>query len=249
MPGIRVLDWRKTMRLTQMMASAALIALAATALPAAHAGGLLDVDATVGGGSANVNANVGSIGAKVNASVGGTTRVDATVGTRTGTVVGSTVKANLGSTSTASGATARADVADTIHAKARLLGPKRLLKLCVTVGAKGCEGASRNRQLALVDAKVGTMSSEQLASACVAVGGGCGGEPASAAPPPATSPPASSGSGAGKVAAPASKGLKPVALAAGPDKDRDMRITCRSVLASPARFETGLVKLCRKIGQ
>jgi hypothetical protein len=32
-------------------------------------------------------------------------------------------------------------------------------------------------------------------------------------------------------------------------RDRDTRITCRSVLASPARCESGLVKLCRKIVQ
>jgi hypothetical protein len=245
MLGIRVFDWRNEMRLKDMMTSAALFAVTAMALPAVtHAGGLLDVDATVGGGSlasAKVNADLGGVGANVNARVGTSTSVNAAVGTTTGTVVGSTVNATLGSVSGVTGATARADVANIIHARARVLGPKRLLTLCITVGAKGCAGASRSRQLALIDAKVGALSGKQLVSACVSVGGGCGGEPAAAVKPPA-------GNGNGSGASSGSKGVN-LASASDRDKDRDMRITCRSVLASPARYESGLVMLCRKIGQ
>lgn len=224
------------MRLTLVMTSAALIALAATALPAAtHAGGLLDVNATVGGGSlasANVNANVAGLGADV----------DARVGTTTGTVVGSTVNASLGTPTSLAGATARADVARTLHAKARVLGPKRLLALCITVGAKGCGGASRDRQLALIDARARVLSGQQLASACVSVGGACGG-----ASPGAIKPPAA-GSGSPSSSSSGGKGIT-LASASESDRDRAMRITCRSVLASPARYEAGLVMLCRKIGQ
>lgn len=222
------------MRLTFVMTSAALIALTATTFPAAtQAGGLLDVSATVDGGSlasAKVNADLGGIGADV----------DARVGTTTGTVVGSTVTASVGPASTLAGTTARADIARTLHAKARVLGPRQLLALCIRVGAKGCDGASRPRQLALIDARAGALTGQQLASACVSVGGACGGaSPASIKPPAAGSPSS------------ASSGRKDITLASASesDKDRAMRISCRSVLANPARYEAGLAMLCRKIGQ
>jgi len=224
------------MRLTFVMTSAALIALTATTLPAAtHAGGLLDVSATLGGGSlasANVNANVGGIGADV----------DARLGTTTGTVVGSTVKASLAAPTSLTGVAARADIAKTLHAKARVLGPKQLLALCIRVGAKGCDAATRQRQLALIDARAAALSGQQLANACVSVGGACGG-----ASPGAIAPPAA-GSGSASSAA---SGRKDITLASASDSDRDraMRLSCRSVLANPARYEAGLAMLCRKIGQ
>lgn len=229
------------MRLTQTMASAALIALTATVLPASpQAGGRVDVNASLGGGSlatADVNVDAGRIGA--DARVGASTTTTASIGTTTGTGMGSSVTARVGE-----GATVRADALDAVRARARVQGPKRLLKLCITVGAKGCDGASRSQQLALIDARLGSLSGQQLASACASVGGGC-----DAAPAGSGAGPAAPGTGVALRRTSSSAGKTTLAGAADDARDRDQRITCRSILANPARYETGLVKLCRKIGQ
>ena len=186
------------MRLTHMMASAAIMALTATVLPTtARAGGLLDVDATVGGGSlatASTDADIGSLGAHADARLGTATSAHVAVGTTTGTVIGGSVTGSLGKVGSISGVAARAEALDTIHAKALLLGPRNLLKLCVTVGAKGCEGASTSRQVALIDARAAVLSGGDLARACVAVGGGCG---RAAAAAPSTGSGSGTGSGTG----------------------------------------------------
>ncbi len=239
MPGIRVFSWRNDMRMTPMMASAALFALAA--LPAtAVAGGLFDADVKLGGSnlaSVDVGANVGGIYGDVDAKVGSTATATAGLGTTTGT----TVKTSLGSLRNA---TVRAEALGVVHARARLLSQKQLLKLCITVGARGCGGASRSHQLSLIDARLDALSPQQLASACVAVGGSCG----------AAAGPSGSGSGSGAGSGSASgagAGVATARLASaeGSGRDHDTRVTCRSILASPARYETGLVKLCRKIAQ
>ena len=232
MPGIRVFDWRNVMRLKHMMTSAALFAVTAMALPAAtHAGGLLDVDATVGGGSlasAKVDANLGGIGANVNARVGTSTSVNAAVGTTTGTVVGSTVNASLGSVSGVTGATA-----GPMLPTSSMPGPACWDRS----GFSPCASpwVPRDaRRLAQPPARPhrrqgGVLSGKQLVSACVSVGGGCGGEPAAA-----VKPPAGSGNGSG-----ASSGLKGINLASASerDKDRDVQITCRKRLRVPVRYE------------
>lgn len=239
MPGIRVFEGRNDMRLTHMMASAALFALTAALPASAMAGGLLDADVSLGGGnlaSIDVGANVGGIHGDVDAKVGSTTTATAAVGTTTGT----TVKTSVGGLRNAA---VRAEALGVVHAKARLLSQKQLLKLCVTVGARGCGGASRSQQLSLVDARLNALTPQQLARACVAVGGSCGAAPAASG---------GSGNGAGSGASTGSGGAVANArLASAEDsgRDRDTRITCRSILASPARYETGLVKLCRKIAQ
>lgn len=256
------------MRVTRMMASAALITLMAAALPAnASAGDLLSgvgarAGAKLGGGSigsvsgdvnvggisagagaavggssggvnAKVNASAGGVNAKVNAAAGSSTTATAAVGTVTGKVLDSSVNAAVGTAPRIGGSTGKAKLASTVEAKARLLSAQRLLTLCVTVGAKGCESASRSRQLALIKARLGSLSGRQLLSACVAVGGGCGnggGRPG----------PVAGGSGAKAVN---------LANASGSDRDREMRISCRRVISQSARYEAGLVQLCRKMLQ
>lgn len=145
MPGIRVFSWRNDMRMTPMMASAALFALAA--LPAtAVAGGLFDADVKLGGSnlaSVDVGANVGGIHGDVDAKVGSTATATAGLGTTTGT----TVKTSLGSLRNA---TVRAEALGVVHARARLLSQKQLLKLCITVGARAAaehRGATNSRSL------------------------------------------------------------------------------------------------------
>lgn len=286
------------MRLTHMMASAALFALTAAAFPAnAPAGDLLSgvsgkVDAKIGGGNiasvsgdvkaggvsakadakvgggvdAKAGATVGGVNAKVDAKIGSSTTATATVGTTTGKVLDSRVNASLGSATTGStGGSSKAKLAGSIEAKAQTLSAKRLLNLCLSVGAKGCESASRSRQLALIKARVGKLSGQQLLSACVAVGGGCGTTLATT-PDGGIGGGGNGGSGiggggggagpgtggSGPVAGGNSNGTggKPLSMAsAGSDKEREMRVTCRRVMNQPARYETGLVQLCRKLLQ
>lgn len=231
------------MRLTQLLASAALIAATATALPAtSQADGLLGDRAI----DADAGVRLGGVEAGAKATVGGSTRLDASVGTTTGTVVGSTVRATAGAPAAGPDTMVRADAADTIHARARVLSPRQLLKLCVTVGARGCEGASRSRQLALVDASVGNLSDQQLAAACASIGGGCAAQPASQG---GSAAPGSSAGGGGVSTPSAASMAMASAGGSGKGTEKEVRITCRGVLASPSRYERGLVTLCRKIGQ
>lgn len=243
------------MRFRHMMASAALVALVATAYPASSEAGeiLSGVTGTLGGGgnlaTAKVDAQVGGVNANVDAKVGSTTTATATVGTSSGTAPLATAK--IGTTSAPLSATARATVTHQITARAQALGPKNLLRLCLAVGAKGCDGATRSHQLALIKAKLGNLSGGQLASACVSVGGNCGAALASSGGSGGGGSGSGSGgggSGGGTGTGGSSVDGHPVNVASS-NSDRDMRITCRSVLASPARYESGLVKLCRKIGQ
>lgn len=279
------------MRLMHMMTSAALFALTASALPStAFSGDVLSgvggapgsagggiasatADVNVGGGGSvatvSGSANVGGLNANVGANVGSTTSATANIGTTTGNVISTKavdVKADvsLGKPAKPLGGTAaKASVAGKIEARAKLLSPRSLLKLCITVGAKGCDGASRDRQIALIKARIGKLSGRQLASACVSVGGsGCG----ASLTDPGGGGTGGGGTGGGGGSTPVNTGgggstpgtgtdggkagvAVSLASASGSDKEREMRITCRSVLGQPGRYETGLVKLCRKMLQ
>ncbi|MFN4141621.1 hypothetical protein [Aestuariivirga sp.] len=212
--------------LFQVLASAALLSLIGAGLPAdAQAGQLVSgVTAKVGGVSADV-------GAKVNVGSGKlSTDVDANLGNRT------TVKARIGDTT--SSFTAKARIARIIDARARLLGPKRLLELCASVGAKSCNGKSRGTQMKLIEARLRLLSGKELARVCVAVGGSCGGTTLSASPAPPR----------GDVEPPSRPGNLSLASTRG-EGAREMRLTCRSILGQPAKYEVGLVKLCRQMLQ
>ncbi len=242
------------MRLMHLMTSAALFALTATVLPdISTAGDLLSGTAGIGGGSladAHVNANVGGLNAQVGAKVGSTTNVTAAVGTeaRPGNVVDARIDANLGASSLSSPA-ARAGAAKTVAVRAEVLSPRRLLTLCINVGGKGCSGASRHQQLAIVKAKLRLLTGAELVSACVAVGGGCGGAGNGGGGGGNPGGGNGGGGGSGGSGSGSGGGSTGLNLASADTKDRDTVITCRSILASPARYDTGLVTLCRKVVQ
>jgi hypothetical protein len=93
---------------------------------------------------------------------------------------------NVGNTSTKLGALnkqgaltadARSDILNGVMAKARVLSPKALAKLCLNVGGgdKGCGSGGTPQILGLVDLRLGALTDGQLIGACASVGGGCGG--------------------------------------------------------------------------
>lgn len=216
------------MRLSHAMASGAMLALMLTLHPQpSMAGELLSgVSTTVGGVTGGLTAG-GGTGVTAQAGVGGSASIS----------VGGTGDGNVKPGSLTTGtvsASLRASLSEDIRMRARLLGKSRLLRLCVAVGAQGCSGASQARQLALVNARLKFLTPRQLASACVAVGGSCGRN--------AIGGGNGGGGGSGNAG-----GGSALANADGGNGDHDMRLTCRSVLTSPVRYEKGLVKLCRKL--
>lgn len=218
------------MRVTGIMASAAVLA-AVVALPQA--------------GWADISANVGVSGAGVSASIGGGDGVDA--GARVGGVnagasvggTGASAGGGIGGARASAGTAAevRARLIARIEARLDLLGPRQLMKLCASVGASGCGSASPARQRKLIDARLSALSPNQLASACVSVGGGCGSGSASGGGN------AGGGSTGGALAA---SGAGVNAAGAGAS-EAEMKLTCRKVLRSPQRYEAGLVALCRQM--
>ena len=216
------------MRLPLAFGSAALIALMVTADPhSSLAGGL------VSGATGSVSGAVGGVSAGVGASVG-------SGGVSAGAGVGSGVSATIGATGTLSAAV-KAELAGDIRLRARALGPKHLLALCLSVGAHGCAGASRARQLALIDARLKLLSGKRLARLCVSVGGSCGGASGNGS---AGGIPGA-GSGGGVIADAGSNSGAQARRSAG--GDAEMKLTCRKVLRSADRYEAGLVKLCHEL--
>jgi hypothetical protein len=206
----------KKMRLNNIMKLAALIPLATVAISTSpFAGDLLSGTAsTLGNNLAAVHVDTNVVGDAAKADV------------------------NLGTQGTLN-SKAKVDLARTIHARASLLNNKRLLALCINVGAQGCGSASRTKQLALIQAKVDGLSGQRLVDACVAVGGGCGMALASGG----------GGTGGGGNTVTTRGGTGSMLASSGSSKDRDVKFTCRSVLSNPVRYETGLVKLCRQMAQ
>ena len=183
-----------------------------------------------------------AFGANVDARVGSSTSVNAAVGTTTGTVVGSTVNASLGS-APACRRHRRADVAWTPPCQGPRAGPEAASDPVHHGGRQGMRGrlaraaSCPHRRQARVLSPASSWPAP--ASRWVAVAG---------RPPAAVKPPAGTATAAAH-SVPAVQGASISPAPRSSDKDRDTRITCRSVLASPARYESGLVMLCRKIGQ
>lgn len=218
------------MRLPLAFGSAALIALMVTADPhSSLAGGL------VSGATGSVSGAVGGVSAGVGASVG-----SGGVSAGAGVSVSSGISATIGATGTLSAAV-KAELAGDIRLRARALGPKRLLALCLSVGAHGCAGASRARQLALIDARLKLLSGKRLARLCVSVGSSCGGASGNGS---AGGIPGA-GSGGGVIADAGSNSGAQARRSAG--GDAEMKLTCRKVLRSADRYEAGLVKLCHEL--
>jgi len=223
-----------------VMASAAII-LIASSMPL-HAEGLGD---TVGGA-------LGGAGNTVGNAVGG---VGDTVNGVTGNVANTTTKLGALNARGALSADAKSDVLNGVKAKARVLSPEELARLCLATGGgdKGCGSGNRPRILGLIDARLAVLSDKRLVSVCASVGAGCGGSSsiASAGPIP----------GAGAIGA-ENVPLDSVPSGSVPDSslpnganqivanmsDREVvtyKKRCVNVLRSPQRYESDIVSLCR----
>ena len=234
-----------------VLASAAII-FVASSMPL-HAEGLSD---TVGGA-------LGGLGNAVGNTVGA---VGNTVNGVTGNIGNTTTKLGALNKNGALSADAKSDILNGIMAKARVLSPKELARLCLTTGGgdSGCGSGNRPRILGIIDARLDVLSNKRLISVCASVGAGCGG----------SSPIASVGSipGAGAIDTDDVVGSLPVGnvpvgnvpvgsvpenslpngasqIVAGMS-DREVityKKRCVNVLRSPQRYESDIVSLCRLI--
>lgn len=143
-------------------ASAALIFLAFS-LPL-HAEGLGGLGNTVGGALGGVGNAVGNTVGSVGNTVNGLT--DGTTGSLSALNRRGILRAD-----------AKSDIINGVMAKARVLSPKELARLCLATGGgdQGCGSGNRPRILGLIDARLEVLSSKRLISVCATVGAGCGG--------------------------------------------------------------------------
>jgi hypothetical protein len=144
-------------------------------------------------------------------------------------------------------------------AKARVLSPKELARLCLATGGgdKGCRSGNKPRILGIIDARLDVLSNKRLISVCASVGAGCGG---------GTSSGARSLGGIAAVPAKAVAALAPNANAEAPAtaSNRSRRLSsiasnlstreaivykkrCSSVLRNPRAYENDLVQICNLI--
>jgi hypothetical protein len=145
------------------MASAAIIVVASS-MPL-HAEGLRG---TVGGALGGLGGAVGDTVGGVNGGVTGS--VTSSVGTTKATVGAVTTKGLLS-------ADAKSNILRGIMAKARVLSPEELARLCLATGGgeAGCGSGNKPRILGLIDARLDVLSNKRLISVCASVGAGCGG--------------------------------------------------------------------------
>lgn len=134
----------------------------------------LDLSGTVGG----IGNTVGSVAGSVTNTVGATTGSVGNIVNGTGTAVAPAVNATIAVLSPRAilSADARTTLLGGITAKARVLSPRQLAKLCLTVGGgkNGCGSGNRPAILGLVDARLALLQSKQLLSVCLSVGASCG---------------------------------------------------------------------------
>ena len=144
------------------MASAAIIVVASS-MPL-HAEGLRG---TVGGALGGLGGAVGDTVGGVNGGVTGS--VTSSVGTTKATVGAVTTKGLLSSD-------AKSNILRGIMAKARVLSPDELARLCLATGGgeAGCGSGNKPRILGLIDARLDVLSDRRLISVCASVGAGCG---------------------------------------------------------------------------
>ena len=124
----------------------------------------LDLSDTLGGVGNTVGNTLGGAGNTVGKTVNGVT------GKSSG------ITAKLGPNGELS-LEARSQMLNGIEARAQLLSPKRLAKLCLSVGGgDGCESGRRSKLLGIIDNRLDVLSDKKLASLCLSTGAnGCGG--------------------------------------------------------------------------
>lgn len=123
-----------------------------------------------GGTSNNTGGALGGVG-------GVTDAVNNTVNGVTSNVANTTTNLGIATTQGILSLDSRSNLTNSLMAKARVLSPKELAKLCLAAGGgeKGCGSGNKPQILGLIDLKLDVLSNKRLLGLCVSVGGGCGG--------------------------------------------------------------------------
>ncbi|MEP7173304.1 MAG: hypothetical protein ABI705_07430 [Aestuariivirga sp.] len=196
-------------------------------------------DALGGGGSSgggSTGGALGGLGNTVGNTLGGVTGgVNKTLNGVTSNIANTTTKLGIFDSNGALSLDGRSDLTDSLMAKASVLSPKQLAKLCLSAGGdKACGSGNKPQILGLVDAKLNVLSDGQLLSLCAGVGGGCGGSSITIG-----------GGGGGGGNGDGGNGGGLGGMSRGEVVAYKKR--CVSVLSSPQRYESGIVSLCRLI--
>ena len=148
-----------------VMASAAIV-FAASSMPL-QAEGLGGLGKAVGGTLGGLGNAVGNTGGAVGNAVNGVT----------GKVANTTTKLGTLKARGALSADARSDILNGVRAKARVLSPEELARLCLAAGGGdgGCGSGNKPRILGLIDARLAVLSDKRLIGLCASAGAGCGG--------------------------------------------------------------------------
>jgi hypothetical protein len=239
-------------------------------LGGALGGALGGLGGALGGGSSGGSNTGGGLGGLGNALGGITGGVNNTLNGVTGSIGNTTTKLGALNKSGVLSADAKSDILNGIMAKARVLSPKELARLCLATGGgdSGCGSGNKPRILGLIDARLDVLSNKRLIRVCASVGAGCGGGTSSGA----GNLGAIAGIPANAVTAVpenAVAALLPNANAeapgaAVPANDESGRLTsiaaklsnseaivykkrCSSVLRNPRAYENDIVQICKLI--
>ena len=232
-----------------VLASAAII-FAASSMPL-HAEGLGGLGKTAGGA-------LGGLGNAVGNTVGG---VGDTVSGVTGNVGNTTTKLGALNKNGALSADAKSDILNGVMAKARVLSPKELARLCLATGGgdSGCGSGNRPRILGIIDARLDVLSNKRLIRVCASVGAGCGGGTSSGTPNlgaiaavpenavAALLPEANANAEAPAPASNPSGRLSSIAQNLSNREAIVYKKRCSSVLRNPRAYENDIVQICKLI--
>ncbi len=234
--------------LTVVASASLFLAMASTSA------GALDLSNTLGG----LGNSLGKVTDTVGKTVNGVTGRVANTTTRLGTL----------NRSGALSADAKSDILNGVMAKARVLSPKELARLCLATGGgdRGCGSGNKPRILGLIDARLGVLSNKRLISVCTSVGAGCGGGTSSGARNLGTlaAVPSNVIAVPSKAIAALRPNAKANAAASAPASDRSRRLSsiaqnlsnrealvykkrCSSVLRNPRAYENDIVQICKLI--
>ena len=227
----------KYFSLIVMTSATLLLAAASTPVQA------LDLSGTLGG--------LGNTLGKVTDTVG------KTVNGVTGNVANTTTKLGAFNKSGALSADAKSDILKGVMAKARVLSPQELARLCLATGGgdKGCGSGNKPRILGLIDARLDVLSNKRLVSVCTSVGAGCGGsssiarigsEPVIGAIGAENVPGSSVPDASGRNNSLPNGARQMVGRMSDPEVVAYKK-RCVNVLQSPQRYESDIVSLCRLI--
>ncbi|MCA0433634.1 MAG: hypothetical protein LCH46_10230 [Proteobacteria bacterium] len=185
-----------------------------------------DVSKSVGSTVGKTTSGLSSATSSLGKAAGGLASSSSSGGTNT-TTLGS--KTGTSAKVTSGNGTIEAAVQDRLNSMSR----KQLAAVCNSVGGNGCSTATRQQLLGIIDVRMETMGPRRLASLCVSINGGCGGTRIRPRPPGTVDPDGKPG---------------PIkAWRSGSKVDQDVILTCRKILASPKKYDPGMVKLCRAV--